>query len=608
MEQNVNAYYESLKKARVYFEGGKYDEAITSYKQAVNIDPFRPDAYYEIGQLLQFTGRPDDALEYYMKTLELNPGSAQAYANIGLIIRGKGDIHKAIEYYKKATMMNPDYASAYYWLGNAYNLIGKLDEAIVAYDKAAQYEPYHIIAQWMSCMCQLPVIYPDTESINIHRKKYRDKLLRLRDAVSLETPEDISSAAEAVGSQQPFYLPYQGLNDYELQKIYGELVCRIMSARYPQFSTRPQMPHLETGEKIRVGIVSGYFYCHSNWKLRKGWVENIDQNRFTLYGYYTGTNKDDWTDAARQLFNVFVEDVSSFEELCSLIRRDKLHVLIYPEIGMDPVTLNLASLRLAPVQCTSWGHPETSGLPTIDYFLSSDLMEPLNSEVYYTEKLIRLPNLSIYYSPIWVAEEKLDLEYFSNNRLSIFYLCFQSLCKYLPQYDYIYPQIAREAGECRFFFISHKSPEVTQVFYSRLQNAFQRFNMQAEDFVTILPHLSGGQFRSIIRNSDVYLDSIGWSGCNSTFEAIADDLPVVTMPGNYMRGRHSEAILRMMGLTDTIAGNIDEYIDIAVGLGKNPDLRKSISDKIAQNKYRIYGDKTAVRGLEEFLIKAVSEK
>jgi protein O-GlcNAc transferase len=605
MKQNINSYDECLKKARAFFESGKHNEAMICYRQALNIDPSRSDAYYQIGQLLQFSGHPDDAIAYYLKTLEFNPESAQAYAYMGLIFRGKGEIYRAIEYYTTAIKLNPDYADVYYWLGNAFNLLGQLDEAVLAYDKAAEYKSYSILGRWMSCMCQLPVLYTDQESIHIHRKRYKDQLLRLRETVSLDTPEDIAYAAKAVGSQQPFYLPHQGLNDYELQKIYGELVCRIMSARYPQFSIPPHMPSCMPGERMRVGIVSGYFYYHSNWKLRKGWVNNIDRKRFSLHGYYTGTKKDDWTEAARQLFHVFREGVNSFEELCGIIRSDNLHVLIYPEIGMDPVTLSLASLRLAPVQCTSWGHPDTSGFPTIDYFLSSDLMEPPDADDHYTEKLIRLPNLSIYYTPLDISPADINRKTLNLREKSILYLCSHQLPTHLPQYDEIYPRIAQQVDDCLFLFIEHKSRYVTEQFRQRINHSFNKYGLKADDYIVLFPQLNADQYNAMNILSDIYLDTIGWSACNSAFEAIACNLPIVTLPGNFMRGKHSEAILKMMGLTDTIAGNKDEYIDIAVRLGKTPDLRQSIAGKIAKNKYRIYGDIAAIRGLEEFLIKAV---
>ena len=55
---------------------------------------------------------------------------------------------------------------------------------------------------------------------------------------------------------------------------------------------------------------------------------------------------------------------------------------------MDKLTIQLASMRLAPIQLCSFGHPETSGLRTIDYYISSELLETTESQSFYSEKLI----------------------------------------------------------------------------------------------------------------------------------------------------------------------------------------------------------------------------
>jgi protein O-GlcNAc transferase len=294
--------------------------------------------------------------------------------------------------------------------------------------------------------------------------------------------------------------------------------------------------------------------------------------------------------------------------LCKTIRKDNLHVLIYPEIGMDPMTIRLAALPLAPIQCISWGHPETSGLPAIDYFLSSDLMEPPDADEHYTEKLIRLPNLSIYYEPLDIPVADINRRTFGLRQNSILYLCCQSLYKYLPQYDEIYPRIAKRVNDCQFLFISHKSNCVTEQVRKRINQAFKKFGIDADDYIIFLPRLYGDEYYAINNLSDVYLDSICWSGCNSTLEALSFDLPVVTLPGELMRGRHSSAILTMMGVTETIVSTRDEYIDLAVRLGLDVKWRKQISKKIAANKHLVYRDKTCITALEDFLERVVKEK
>ena len=141
---------------------------------------------------------------------------------------------------------------------------------------------------------------------------------------------------------------------------------------------------------------------------------------------------------------------------------------------MDDMPIKLASLRLAPVQATSWGHPTTSGLPSIDYFLSSELMEPPNADEHYTEHLIRLPNLSIYYTPPATPHFNLTRTDIGVRPNEVMYWCCQNLIKYLPQYDDIFPQIAEQVGDCRFVFIRYGyGTAVTAVFAEPLEGGFR---------------------------------------------------------------------------------------------------------------------------------------
>ena len=80
------------------------------------------------------------------------------------------------------------------------------------------------------------------------------------------------------------------------------------------------------------------------------------------------------------------------------------------------LAVNLAAQRLAPVQCSSWGHPETSGFPTIDYFLSSELMEPRNGKDHYSEELVLLPNLSVYLEPAEIPTQAFSMQLESRHK------------------------------------------------------------------------------------------------------------------------------------------------------------------------------------------------
>jgi protein O-GlcNAc transferase len=597
-------------------EKGLLDSAIAFYIRAIELNPDfavaynnLSCAYNKLGVILLEKGQLNEAINNFQRALDFDSNYSDAYYNLGIVLHEKGELDEAIQYYQKAIQINPNFINAYFNLGIALYEQCKQDESIIQYDRAIIISPSNFSVRLAKCISQLPLIYSDQKSIQICRNHYSNELTKMRNTISLETRQDIKAAAEAVGSKQPFYLAYQGFNDRELQKIYGELVTRIMVLRYPQFSECPPMPLHLSDEPLRIGIVSGFFYIHSNWKIPiKGWIENIDKQRFRLYGYYTGKKKDIATEDARRCFPRFVEDIHSFEELCKTIKEDNLHVLIYPEVGMDPTTVRLAALRLAPVQCTSWGHPDTSGLPTIEYFLSSDLMEPPDADDHYSEKLFRLSNLSIFYTPLDFPVAQVNRETFGLRKKSILYLCCQSLFKYLPQYDEIYTRIAKEVGDCQFLFISNSSSYVTEQFRMRIHQSFDKFGLKADDFVVFLPRLHPSQYNAINSLSDIYLDSIGWSGCNSTFEAIAHNLPILTIPGEFMRGRHSSAILTMMRVKETIAATIDEYIELAIKLGKDSDWRRYVSEKIKNNKHLVYRDRTCITGLEDFLERVVNEK
>ena len=602
----VNAY---MKLGNAFQHQGRLDEAITHYQKSIEIDPNFIGAYHNLGIAFKDIGKLDEAITYYQKAIQLNPNLAETFFNLGLALQEKGKLDEAIAYYQKAIQLNPNHADAYLNLGTLLHEQGKQNEAVTAYDKAVCLKPNNFIVHLSKCIVQLPIIYPDQQSIQICRNRYYEELIKIKNNFSLDTKQDVDGAANAVGIQRPFYLAYQGFNDRELQQIYGDLVCKIMGLRYPQFSERPSMPLLISEDPLRIGIVTGFFYFHTIWKLFKGWFQNLDQQRFSLYGYYTGKRKDKETEAARRCFSRFVEDIYSFEDLCEIIKKDNLHVLIYPEIGMDLMTVRLASLRLAPIQCTSWGHPDTSGLPTIDYYLSSDLMEPPEANDHYTEELIRLPNLSIYYTPIDSTSVDISRDTFNLRPKSILYLCPQSLYKYLPQYDEVYPRIAQQVGDCQFLFISYpRSDWVTEQFRLRVSHEFKRFNLKAEDYIVFLPRLNPEQYHAINCISDIFLDSICWSGGNTTFEALACDLPVVTLPGELMRGRHSSAILTMIGLTETVATTLDEYVSLAVKLGRDVEWRQYISDKISKNKHLAYRDKVCITALEDFLERVINQR
>jgi predicted O-linked N-acetylglucosamine transferase (SPINDLY family) len=120
---------------------------------------------------------------------------------------------------------------------------------------------------------------------------------------------------------------------------------------------------------------------------------------------------------------------------------------------MDPPTMQMAGLRLAPIQCVAWGHPVTTGLPSIDYFLSSELMERENPQEHYSGKLILLPNIGVTYPKPYIPPIVKSRSDYSLSNNDVIYLCCQAPFKYLPQYDFILAETAHRIPQAKFVFL-----------------------------------------------------------------------------------------------------------------------------------------------------------
>ena len=615
---------------------GRFEEALTQFELVLKSTPPSPVAHFNLASVLELIGRKPEAEKHYRCAIALQPDFADAYIHLASLLQGADRLPEALAQAERAVTLRPDSAGARNNLGNILRTMGRRDDAIAQYETALRIDstsfmahyncgvalrgetriaearghfarafalkPDFLEAELALCIAELPALYEDESDIAERRGAYAGRLARLcADVESVSAP---AALVEAIGAHQPFYLPYQGCNDRELQSLYGSLVCKIMAARYtaPVLPTPPG-PH----EPVRLGIVSGFFRQHSNWKIPiKGWLKMLDRDRFHVSGYHTSAERDDETDAAAALCNRFAQGPLSLDAWRRKILDDAPHVLIFPEIGMDKVSAQLAAQRLAAVQCCSWGHPVTSGFPTIDYFLSSDLMEPAGAAAHYSEQLIRLPNLSIYYEPADVAPISIDRAQLGLRPDAVVYWCCQSLSKYLPQFDGVFARIAAEVPDCQFTFIEFGGGKgITEMFRTRLERAFKTVGLNARDHCVFLPRLVPDRFVAAIGQCDIVLDSIGWSGCNSILESLVHNLPIVTLAGEMMRGRHTAAILDMMDVRGTTARTIDEYVSIAGFLGRTTAKRTELSAEIAKKKHGVYRDRASIAALEAFLDRAI---
>jgi predicted O-linked N-acetylglucosamine transferase (SPINDLY family) len=269
---------------------------------------------------------------------------------------------------------------------------------------------------------------------------------------------------------------------------------------------------------------------------------------------------------------------------------------------MDALTSQLACLRLAPIQIASWGHPETTGLPTIDYYLSAELFEDESSQDAYTETLVKLPNLGCHYSKPSLTTTKFDFERLGINSDQPILICPGVPFKYAPQHDWILVEIAKRLVKCKLIFFTHENNHLSEIFKARLEKIFIESNLIFDDYVVFIPWLKPEDFHGLMKYADVFLDTIGFSGFNTAMQAVDCALPIVTRRGKFMRGRFASGILKRIGMLELIAGNDEEYVEIVIRLVKDELYRSQVVRKIIAARDILYDDSEAIRGFEEFLI------
>ncbi len=590
---------EGLFKLALWFdESGMPEKAIEFYKKTINSNPRLAAAHHNLA--IQYLGRPcrEKAVHHLEMAVKCNPGLAESYSALGMIYFGEDRFEEALAFLEQAVTVNPDFAEAYFNLGVVLQQTGEYERCISAFQKASACNPDFAPARWLHKLC-LPMLYNNQDEIAAVRQRFSENLDDLIRTVQLDSTARIDYALAGIQSTTNFYLQYQGHNDLALQTKYGKWLHRIMSLRYPQWASCPNTTPPRPGEKLRIGYVSAYMNRHTVGTFLAGWVENHNKDQFEVHCYHLGPKCDDLTRHLSRHSHRFHHISGNYEAAAAQIASDRLHILVYNEIGMNVEAMLMAALRLAPAQCVGWGHPVTTGLPSIDYFLSSDLMEPENSDRYYSEQLIRLPNLSLCYHPPRLPEKPLDRRALGIPADRFVFLSSQSVYKYLPQHDDIFPMIAQKAPNAFFVFISHRNRIVTNRLKQRLQRAFEKHHLDFDHFCHFSPRLNAEEFMSLNMASDVFLDTIEWSGGKTTLEAISAGLPVVTLPGRFMRGRHAYAMLKRMGIDETIARDKTSYCAIAARLATDRGYFNDIDKRFNERRYRLYNDHTFMAALEK---------
>jgi hypothetical protein len=371
-----------------------------------------------------------------------------------------------------------------------------------------------------------------------------DQAISALEGTPIPTPEP-----GTLGGRRLFYLTYAGIDDTRLMQRFGAVTSRLAEP-----VQRPRGPSTAP----EIGIVTGLAHDHSVWNaIGRWWARCLSEAGVScrLYDLNGGVSQGD-----RELFSDVISGPRPFAQWRTLIGSAAHRMLLYPEIGIEPTALYLANHRLAPVQINSWGHPVTSGLPTIDGYLGAELFDPEHAERFYSERLFRLPGIGVETGALHVIGETAER---SGPPTAL--LC-QSVFKYLPDFDDLLVAIARRVPDVRFLCLRTGNSDVFDRYVRRLAGCFDQAGLHYAHHVAVRDRLPKTDFLRLLGQVDLYLDPPSFSGFNTALMAIGAGLPVLTHAGGRLRERLAAGVLMRLGATDTVVGSRAAYVEMAASL------------------------------------------
>lgn len=586
----MQSFEDQRTRALTLLAAGDLPGALQCASAALSLVPDDLPTLGLLADLHEKTGDAAKALEMCRRLSKLAPQDPAPHLKAGQIRMSRVDYAGAEKEFAAALRLDASATPAVEGLTHLWRLSGKTAEARTLLLETAKGEASPeraAIARFKAAFTQ-PVIASGLDEIAESRAEYA-RLLAAGPAAPIGDPL-------AAGLGPNFFLGYQGQNDRPLQEAlahYYRKACPALVSTARHVGRRP-------GSKIRVGIVSNFFSHHTVGYLTHGLIEGLDRARFELILFRTPHALQDTATPRFMAAAPCVDlpnDVSAARDVIADAQLDVVH---YPEIGMDHMAYFLAFARLATLQTVAWGHPITTGLPNIDHFLSVADMEPENADAHYTESLVRLKGLSF-------AGEPPDAPAADKQSSGLLpgpaYVCGQSLFKVHPEFDATVAALLDADREGHVYFVS-LGVHADKLFRARLARSIGAHM----DRLHLLPRTTKAGFLRLVKSADVVLDVPHWSGGKTSLETLALGTPVIHQPGAFMRGRHTLAFYRRMGVTAPVVESAAHYVKTAIGLAHDTAARAEVRGQIEEAQSTLFGDWASIREIEEFWAAAVAAR
>ena len=619
---------------------GQIDAAMASLAQAAALDETRGEPHYMLSELYREQQRPGAVIEQLLLAIAAGaefwfayPQLVEALIEVGeraratavcqqgmallpqseplLLLRAnlatfEHDDETALRCYRGALQLVPDNLDARLGLGLVLQRLGHYQDALAEFERCFTASPQHAASRWAWVMGHLPACVGPLATSVLNEAPFHAALDWYVEWSATHAVEQSS----IVGKYLPFLLAYREENHQSMLAHYGA-TCALLARSWQAALDIPAVPlgtPREPPGRLRIGLVSPFFSRHSVWHaILKGWIKSINREHFELIAFHLSLVSDEETSWARQHVDCFEQHDADAASWASRIAASGCDVLIYGSIGMDELSSQLANLRLAPVQMVTWGHPETSGLPSIDYYISGDLFEPVDASLAYTEHLVRLPHLGVNYAADPIGRVRFDVSSLGLDPDSPMLICPGTPFKYSPLHDQVLVDIARRVEHGQLVFFQSGFTSMAHAFRRRIEETFMNAGLDPRR-CHFVPWMKLSDFHGLMQAADVFVDTIGFSGFNTAIQAIQCGLPLVTLEGQFLRGRLASGVLHRMDMSELVVADRDALVALVARLAEDQPFNHLMRARIEARREVLFDDEEPVRALEQFLMHAIAIK
>lgn len=546
-----------------------------------------PAAQLEAAIALHRAGQLQQAEELYRQLRQHQAQAAAANSALGLLLNSQGRFAEARQCYQQLVAERPQDFLAQKLLADACSELGDTEASALHYRQAAQ-------ARGEAWLWRLradivgPLVFDSDRAIDDYRARLLGQLQHYRDAPHRLDIDELAAS----GCKPPLVLAYQGRDDRHLKETFAKLFAERLPAQLPQ--SGEGMPHL--GFVVTEGN-EGVFL-----RGMAGVLQRLDRRQLKV-SIIGSRRAEDRFRAAINAPTAYVQLTERMTTNLEAIRAARFDLLYYWEIGTDCTNYYLPFFRLAPIQCTSWGWPVTSGITEVDYFLSADALEPPGADDHYTESLVRLRNLPNHYQSLLPGELPDVRQRFGIAADHHLYFCGQNPRKLHPDFDRLLADILRRDAKAVVALVESSKPFVT----AALQARMRKHLAERYDRVLWLPRMTQRDYLGWMAAADCVLDTPHYcGGANSTYDAFAVAAPVVTLAGSFHRGRYTTAAYSLMGMNELVADNAEGYVNRAVQIAEDRDFAQHCRRQIADRRACLLENGDAVRELQNWFLHAIA--